>query len=289
MPYLKHPAPHVLFGLVCVFIILYSVFFTATGSQLNMNFRARDDTWLLQLDKIFNEDPVLVSTSGDRDSRELSNKLKLLLSKRTKIWWNKAFLTKYISRGMIPRGLRVQVFPSFETENDEFKQKWEKLADICSMGFMDLLVQSNSNTLVDLEKEIEELQSTLKRDFPSETIAKIQDDLDKDYLKWEKDICAIKSGKFQRDSQDYLSNKVYKWRMRQGRSRSRSFSHSRSSSVSSRTSGDEGNKVRDLNTNIITGTNQGSFGPRRQYDRNVKQKNIRSYQQDRNPANKLER
>ncbi|XP_075699620.1 spectrin beta chain, non-erythrocytic 5 [Rhinoderma darwinii] len=255
---------------VYLFVIVVSVFFTAAGSQHPMDFRVRDQSWLIQLDEIFKEDSSLFLNTSGRDCRELSSRLRNLFNQRTKIWWNKAFLEKYLTRKLIPRGLRVEVFPSFDTDNDDFRKKWEKLSDNCSKGYMELLVLSNQSTLIEIEKNIEEIQAILKAELSSVALDKVSEDLNKDLEKWEKDICTVKAGKFQWDVQDYQQHRVYKWCM--GRDWSRSKIQSRSSSMSSYTSADEPSRLREIG-NALEPTNAPKpQGSRRCFDRQVKGK-----------------
>ncbi|XP_075690643.1 uncharacterized protein LOC142658921 [Rhinoderma darwinii] len=200
-----------------------------------MDFRLRDQSWISQLNEVFKEDFNTLLDNSGRDLREQTNKLKELLRHRTRIWWNKAFLDRYLSKGLVPRGLRIQVFPSFPTDEGVFKDKWESLATTCSRGFMDLLIQSNTTTLVGIEKEIEDLQISLKKDLSSEALDQLNTDLEKDFQKWEQEICSIKTKKFQRDITDFQQGRVYKWR----RGNPRVGPRSRSGSMSSQTSDEQ--------------------------------------------------
>ncbi|XP_056403670.1 uncharacterized protein LOC130296304 [Hyla sarda] len=145
--------PQVFFWLISV-----SVIFTASGSRSNMDFRQHEQTWLSQLDEVFRDSPGAVLNVNGQDMRDNITKLKALLHRRTRTWWNKVFLEKYLSQGLIPRGLRVQMCPSFPVNDAIFKNKWEDLASHCSRGVMELLVQLNGATLSDIEKEIETTQ-----------------------------------------------------------------------------------------------------------------------------------
>ncbi|XP_075689385.1 uncharacterized protein LOC142657838 [Rhinoderma darwinii] len=248
-----------------------------------MDFRTRDQSWLSQINEVFKENPnVLLDTNG-RDIRECINRLKELLKQRTRIWWNRAFLDRYLTKGLIPRGLRVQVFPSFPIEDETFKNKWEELSATCSKGYMGLLVQANSKTLIELENEIEEIQNKIKKDLSNEALEKLNTDLDKEFQKWEQEICSIKTTKFQRDTNDFSQNRVYKWR----RQRSHSFSRSRSGSVSSVASNDE--LVRERRNGDTSQNYQESTFPRRNRERQAtKRKTTSAFQGGKKYKNSLE-
>lgn len=72
-----------------------------------MDFRARESAWLLQADAVF-KGGISSGESTEKESFiEIKEASKLILHKRTKAWWNKMFLEHYITKGMIPRGLRI--------------------------------------------------------------------------------------------------------------------------------------------------------------------------------------
>ncbi|XP_075690371.1 uncharacterized protein LOC142658662 isoform X2 [Rhinoderma darwinii] len=244
-----------------------------------MDFRLRDQSWISQLNEVFKEDFNLLLDSNGKDTRVLINRLKELLKLRTKIWWNKAFLDRYLSKGLIPRGLRIQVFPSFSIEEDNFKDKWEILSTTCSRGFMDLLIQSNIATLVGIEKEIDEIQVSLKKDLSNDALDKLNIDLDKEFQKWEQEICSIKTKKFQRDVADFQQGRVFKWR--QGRPRTNS--RSRSGSISSQTSDEHtGNRW----NGEMASNKQDPIFPRRNRERQVaKRKTPSPYQRSKKSKN----
>ncbi|XP_077118764.1 uncharacterized protein LOC143774874 [Ranitomeya variabilis] len=157
-------------------------------------------------------------------------------------WWNRAFLNKYLERGLIPRGLRVQVFPSFEVDDEVFRKRWEELADTCSRGFMGLLSQLNQVAIEGMDKEIDEIQTKLQQDVPSETLSAFNTELEQEFTKWEKNISENKAKKFQRDIGDLQTNTVYKWNRKTYRSRG--SSRARSASTISLASSEESIKTR---------------------------------------------
>ncbi|XP_077113674.1 uncharacterized protein LOC143815973 isoform X1 [Ranitomeya variabilis] len=225
----------------------FSVFPTAV-SQKSMDFRSRDQTWLSRLQEAFKEDNVGSTVASGGDSRERIARLRLLLHKRTKLWWNRATLGQYLARNLIPRGLRVQIFPSYPIEDEVFKTEWENTANICSRGFIGLLIKLDETKLAELEKEIDDIQLFIKEDLTPEALGKLNGDLESDFLKWEQEISAVKTKKLQRDNSDYRDNHVYRWRT--GRMRTRPTSLVRSGSMSSATSVDELSVTSDQSKSI---------------------------------------
>ncbi|XP_073510673.1 uncharacterized protein [Phyllobates terribilis] len=204
-----------------------------------MDFRARDNTWLAQLDELSSGGGLAVPDS-DLKLRESVIKFKALIKRRTRIWWNRAFLTKYIEKALIPWGLRIHTFPSYKIEDEAFKDRWEALADTCSLGFLNLLKEKDEKSLLDLESEIDTLQGQLKRDLSSDEIKRLSDGVDTECQKLVKEIQTVKTKKFNRDTQDRLTHRMYRWRSpmenMRPRSRNNSYQHSRSASIASGTS-----------------------------------------------------
>lgn len=127
---------------------------------------------------------------GDLSARgkvsETQNSLKLLMHKHIKIWWNKAFLEKYLQRSLIPRGLRIQVFPLFPID-ENFTSKWEEGYTNGSLKFMELSIGHNNRTLDMLDTEIESLQKQLKETYT-------EDEKDKCNQLMEKNIYRLGKG-----------------------------------------------------------------------------------------------
>lgn len=66
-----------------------------------------------------------------------------------------------MSNKLIPRGLRVQVFPSFGLDDNPFNQKWEDICKNCAFAFMSLIIEHNTLTLNEISKQIEDLDIQL--------------------------------------------------------------------------------------------------------------------------------
>ncbi|KAM4052236.1 uncharacterized protein ACNLHF_000279 [Anomaloglossus baeobatrachus] len=209
-----------------------------------MDFHVREETWRSQLNDFFRHDGGADARSGEVSLREEVAKYKGLIHKRTKIWWNRAFLERYLQQGLIPRGLRVQVFPSFDIDDNTFKDKWEDFANNCSKGFIQLLCDLNSSQLRAIETETVDLQNRIVAGLSTEAFKTFEMDIESDMSRWEKEVKDSKIKKFHRDELDLQSNRVYKWRMSTDRSRpfrrfNQNRSRSRSTSIRSFTSGEE--------------------------------------------------
>ncbi|OCT71917.1 hypothetical protein XELAEV_18034894mg [Xenopus laevis] len=85
---------------------------------------------------VFNQDLVTASHVTDINSFW---KLEKLTIKELKIWWDTISLEKFISKGMIPRGLRIRKYPAYEIKDDVLLKKWNDTLTNCLLKLMQLL------------------------------------------------------------------------------------------------------------------------------------------------------
>ncbi|XP_073498656.1 uncharacterized protein [Phyllobates terribilis] len=199
-----------------------------------MDYKAKEKSWLSQIDQTFGgsvvDGPVAVEQGWD----EKSTFIQKLLIKRTKLWWNKAFLGKYITRQMIPRGLRIRITPTFPVEDATFMSKWEESCTNCSLLLMQLLVDLNSQSIMDLDNQIDVAQTELRSNCPTEKLSNYNIHIDKILDSTVKRIQEVQVSKFNRDMRDYHQKRVYIWRRPggQGPNFSRKLSNSSATSLS---------------------------------------------------------
>ncbi|XP_073521193.1 uncharacterized protein [Phyllobates terribilis] len=177
-----------------------------------MDYRAKERTWHLQAEQVFGAEAGGSQQIGDAKWDDESNNLQGLLCRRTKLWWNRALLETYISRKLIPRGLRVRVVPAFHVEDDEFVAKWEELGNSCSIGFMKLLIGLNTHTIDKLDSLIDASQASIKLDPKSDRLTKFETTTDQMIDDLVKKIQINHAAKLKRDTRDYQMKQVYKWR-----------------------------------------------------------------------------
>lgn len=85
-------------------------------------------------------------------------KTKLLLERKSRLFWHNRFFERYIEHNINPWGLRVQIFPNIRETSPEFKSKWEGIRIKCSEGLMELLREHHLVELSDTNKELDELE-----------------------------------------------------------------------------------------------------------------------------------
>ncbi|XP_056407263.1 uncharacterized protein LOC130298356 [Hyla sarda] len=195
-----------------------------------MDFRAKEASWLEQANLLFSGTAIASNDPDQCNIRELKQSLRNLSHRQMKTWWNRASLENYLHKHLIPRGLRVQIFPSFGLDQEVYVKKWEEACNTCSRTLMMIIMEHNTQVLMELGIQIEKTETDIAAILPNNDYPSFKQDLEESQTIWEKQIKATKSKKFLRDSNDFSNNKVYKWK--RGPVERRQRSPSVSSSVS---------------------------------------------------------
>ncbi|XP_069616210.1 uncharacterized protein [Ranitomeya imitator] len=202
-----------------------------------MDHKAKESSWQAKALNIFKKGAGSASTTSPYNQQENVKKYKNALHKKIKIWWTKITLENYIAQQIIPRGLRVHLFPTFDLNDESLKERWIKAANTCSFEFINIIIESNMATLRNIETEIDSLQKILQQKLKADCFQEKICKLDKEIEKWEGTISQNKQKKYERDLADFDSNKIFKWQTEKTSIRR---NISRSSSIISNSSLSEG-------------------------------------------------
>lgn len=150
------------------------------------------------------------------------NDLKRLMDKDKRLELHAITLSDYWRKEMIPRGLRINKFPSFGKDNLTFKKKWEAILNKCSLDLMLLLIDEAKTQRTDLRHQIEtakqEVFSSIANEHEADTL---QTKLRETINELSNNLKRIKLEKFKRDEQDYKDETVYSWHKQSSRGPSR--------------------------------------------------------------------
>ncbi|XP_073416536.1 uncharacterized protein [Dendrobates tinctorius] len=195
-----------------------------------MDYKASEQAWLGKINQVFNNGANAQCNTIQRNV-DFGNSIKQILSNRTRLWWNKTFLENYIIKQIIPRGLRIKVIPSYPVDDETFIKNWEELCNNTSKRFMEMLIESNNKTLVDLDNKLHDLLKQAKSELSVEHFQEMNIQIDKHIELLVKNIQESQTTKYNRDSRDFQTNNVYRWRKHRV-----DFKNQRNPSVSSGTS-----------------------------------------------------
>ncbi|XP_073423441.1 uncharacterized protein [Dendrobates tinctorius] len=176
-----------------------------------MDYKASELTWLGKINQVFNNGADAQYSNG-HSKVDFDNSIKQLLSKRTRLWWNMRFLENYITKQLIPRGLRIKIIPSYPVDDENFIKTWEELCNDTSRKFMEMLIDSNKKTLIELDRHLDELLKQAKSDLSAEQFQEMNGSMDKFVETIVKNIQETQLNKYNRDLKDFQSNNVYRWR-----------------------------------------------------------------------------
>ncbi|XP_069618466.1 uncharacterized protein [Ranitomeya imitator] len=201
-----------------------------------MDFRAKESSWQAKASNMFKKGAGPSPTSFNSNQQENVTKYKNAVHKKIKIWWTKTTLENYVAQHIVPRGLRIHIFPTFDLDDISLKERWIKAANTCSLEFLNIIIENNARTLKNVEAEIDSLQKGLQQELKAESFQEMINKLDKDIEKWEGAISLNKQKKYERDWVDFETNKIFKWQNMKPIRRN----VSRSSSITSNSSISEG-------------------------------------------------
>ncbi|OCT55920.1 hypothetical protein XELAEV_18000426mg [Xenopus laevis] len=175
-----------------------------------MEFFSDDNKWASLAKSVFSGSDASTS-KGSLTISHLMVKSKNLLRRRLNIFWNIICLEEYMTRGIIPRGLRVQLFPSFEETPQSFKLQWEEVLSECSHKLMSLLKQYNIEELESIKAQQKQLCDQLKEYESNDEFRRLDDNLKSFMDNLNAEIMQVKKRKFERDILDYENKHVYQW------------------------------------------------------------------------------
>ncbi|XP_077130999.1 uncharacterized protein LOC143808979 [Ranitomeya variabilis] len=178
-----------------------------------MDLKARETNWRSKASDLFKQGGSAGLQDVTIENRDLSIQYKNAVHKKTKTWWNKTTLENYVARDIVPRGLRVQVYPSFDLEDSELISRWKKAAITCSMEFMKIIIDKNTLCMNMLDKEIDELHRELKKQLAADKMESFIQTIEKEIDKKETEISDLKLKKFIRDTTDFETDKIFRWQL----------------------------------------------------------------------------
>lgn len=150
-------------------------------------------------------------TGQQTNSRKLLFDLRKLSEKELKLNLHMINLSDYWRKDMIPRGLRLNKFPSFGYYDEEFKDKWEAILNKCSLDLILLLIEEAKKQKSALQLEIEKLKSELAQAEPEDKRLPFEQKLKEDLERLKSTLTQGKIETFKRDLADYSTGVVYKW------------------------------------------------------------------------------
>lgn len=133
------------------------------------------------------------------------------MEKKSNLGWHIRFFDRYLGDRVCPQGLRIQIFPSFEVTDSQFKEEWEQNLNSCSADLIKMLKNKYSIELSDLDKEIEVLKTNGHQIASNADFQRREKELMQYLENYNKDIVMKKENKFYKDKLAFSGGYAYRW------------------------------------------------------------------------------
>lgn len=174
---------------------------------------------------------------NERIEAEISSlffKLSKNLEKKSLFFWHIKSFQDYIQNNINPLGLRIQIFPTLEDLDTDFKSTWENILQTCSRSLMETLINEYTKRTNALDIEITKICELLKKLRTHQSVTNKEKKLKIHLESFNKDILIKKNHKFQRDKNAFETGKAYKWNQNRNTNRNtNTIPNSRSTKPSS--------------------------------------------------------
>lgn len=98
------------------------------------------DSRLQKAAELFKYGDEITETFTDPYLQDLMFNIGKLRNKQLRLWWDATTLRSYVTKNMIPSGLRIKKVPSAKY-SEEFIAKWNDILSGCSLNLMKLLIE----------------------------------------------------------------------------------------------------------------------------------------------------
>lgn len=139
-------------------------------------------------------------------------------------------MKKYVREKVCPYGLRVQLFPNFKIDSDDFRTKWETALTNCSINLLQLLIDHYQQELALVDQDVQAL--LLTGTYLSNTVEFATREIElNNHLEKRKIYHHLKKKKLFCDRNAISAKKAYRWVNHAVHTGGRPFRHNASNTV----------------------------------------------------------
>ncbi|XP_077116893.1 uncharacterized protein LOC143781184 [Ranitomeya variabilis] len=120
-------------------------------------------------------------------------------------------LAEYYRQSRIPRGLRCHLRPTIFSDNPDYCEKFKQILNKCSLDIILLTIDSLYTAISETEKKVSAIEEQLTSTLSTTDWQTLKSKTDKIIEDNRKSLQEKKRAKFQRDSDDYQQDRVYRW------------------------------------------------------------------------------
>lgn len=103
----------------------------------------------------FATQPKVVRNDGLKEKFIRLERLKITEQSK---WWDATTLKQYMKLNRIPRGLRAQIFPTYDDLEPDLLLRWEKELTNNLMNLMEILIINAERKVAKLRNEIKDVE-----------------------------------------------------------------------------------------------------------------------------------
>lgn len=155
-------------------------------------------------------DEIAASREAGPDIEKAFSELTKITKKDIGLQLRITNLSDYWREKLIPRGLRIQKCPSFNTEDREFKIKWEAILHKCSLDLILLLIEHDKKEREAVQDKLGEIKSKIS-EIDDDKKKTLEDKLKQDIESHTETVKQDKIQIFKRNKDDLRQGKVYNW------------------------------------------------------------------------------
>ncbi|CAJ0921450.1 unnamed protein product [Ranitomeya imitator] len=187
--------------------IKFLEYLALTGLMSSETYVYDDATGSTILSKIRSNMDFLHIPSKDIKTRDWDKERKRLIS----FDLHCATLGEYNRQGKIPRGLRCNLRPTLFADNEKYCTTFPKILNKCSFEIILLTIEYLQEAIKTTEEKITSIETQLTTTLSNTEFSTLKGKVDSILSTHQKTLEERKITKFQRDTEDYLTNKVYRW------------------------------------------------------------------------------
>ncbi|XP_077111244.1 uncharacterized protein LOC143767108 [Ranitomeya variabilis] len=120
-------------------------------------------------------------------------------------------LAEYYKQNKIPRGLRCNLHPTLFSDIPEYCEKYKRILNKCSLDIIILTIEFLQKAIIETKQNIQNIETQLSSTLSSTEWSTLKTKTEKTLAEHQKVLQERKRAKFQRDTDDYANNRVYKW------------------------------------------------------------------------------
>ncbi|CAJ0964548.1 unnamed protein product [Ranitomeya imitator] len=162
---------------------------------------------LLIVDKVTGSNEFLRTPAQELRTRDYEKERRKLISYDLHC----TTLAEYHRQSKIPRGLRSNLRPTLFSDNPDYCEKYKRILNKCSLDIILLTIEYLQKTIVETKQSIQAIEAQFSTALSSTEWTSLKSKTEKSLTEHQKSLQERKSQKFQRDTEDYSLNKVYKW------------------------------------------------------------------------------